>query len=474
MHGMKPSQWAALIGIVVLVLYALYRHLDYFGNTSYLGAILLLEIIIASTWNFSQRFFLLLMVAFVWAGMNVPFEGEWTAGRWVVLFVGAFVGFVVWMKSPRSHFKAIHLVAFFCVGAAFVSASVSPFVQMASFKALSLLLLFAYCSTGARLAALGREDRFFSGLIVATEIVVYVTVVSYWGIGRPIWGNPNSLGAAMSIGIFPVLFWGWLISDGRGIKTRRLVALLLCAFLIYSSMARAGMAAMILVTLVVCICLRQYRILVKVAAFALLLVATTGTVAPELLKSRLSDIKDSILYKGHKEEGFLGSRKTPWQITISSIKEHPWFGTGYGTSPTGEDPGLGFGRFASSAETAREHGSSYMTIVEWVGVLGVLPFLALIGLTASNVWRVCVWMRRTGNPYHYSIPLAMVLLAGLVHANFEDWLFAVGSYPCIYFWAFAFLLADLIPATAPEIAPAVFVRRPARQPAGLSAPVPNQ
>jgi O-antigen ligase len=473
MHGMKPSQWAALAVVVVFALYALYTHLQYFGNVSFLGGILLLEIIIASLWKYSQRFFILLVVGFLWAGMNVPFEGAWTGGRWVVLFVGAFAGFVAWMKSPRSHFKLMHLIAFFCIGAAFVSASVSPFPQMASLKALSLLLLFVYGSTGARLATLGREDRFFKGVILGSEIAVYATAVCYWGIGTPIWGNPNSLGAAMSIGVFPILLWGWLTSEAPGLRTRRLVALLLCTYLILFSMARAGMASMIMVTLVLCVCLREYKLLIKVAALALLFVAITGMVAPEVLESKLSDMKDTILYKGHKEEGFLGSRKTPWERSISSIKEHPWFGTGYGTSPTGEDPLLGFGRFSSSAETAREHGSSYMTITEWVGLLGVLPFLALLALTASNVWRVCAWMRRTGNPYYYAIPLAMVLLAGLVHANFEDWLFAVGSYPCIYFWTFAFLLADLLPAPVVARAPDVFVRS-APPPANFGAAVPNR
>ena len=52
---------------------------------------------------------------------------------------------------------------------------------------------------------------------------------------------------------------------------------------------------------------------------------------------------DAVLYKGHKEEGVLGSRRTPWEKTGASIKEHPLFGTGYGTSPTGEDPGLDSG-----------------------------------------------------------------------------------------------------------------------------------
>jgi hypothetical protein len=52
-------------------------------------------------------------------------------------------------------------------------------------------------------------------------------------------------------------------------------------------------------------------------------------------------------------------------------------------------------------------------------------------------------MRRTGSPYHYAVPFAMVTVAGLIHASFEDWLFAPGSYVCVFFWVSAFLLIDL-------------------------------
>jgi len=170
----------------------------------------------------------------------------------------------------------------------------------------------------------------------------------------------------------------------------------------------------------------------------------------------------------------MGSRRTPWEKSIATIKDHPLFGTGYGTSPTGEDPGFGAGRFSSSAETSREHGSSYMTIAEWVGLLGVLPFVALLAVTASNVWKVCGWMNRTANPCHYSIPLAMVLLSGLVHAAFEDWLFAVGSYPCVYFWVFAFLLADLVPGAVVVPVAGAVSRTSRPSPAGFGAVVPNR
>ena len=473
MSSMKPAYLAGLLAAICLVLYVVYSHLRYFGDVSFLGAVLLIEIIVASLWRFDRRFFALLLIAFIWAGMSVPFEGAWTGGRWFVLAVGSVVGYVAWMRAPRSSFKSIHLIAIFCVAAAFVSASVSPYVQMASYKALSLFLLFLYCSSGARLAVLGREERFFNGLLLACEIVTFGTAACYFGLGASIWGNPNSLGAAMSIGVFPILLWGWLTANGPVMRARMLVALLLSAYLIVYSMARAGMVAMVLVTLVFCVCLRQYKLLTKAIALALCFLAVSGMVAPEAVNRTISDFKDAVLYKGHKEKGVFGSRRTPWEDSISTIKAHPWFGTGYGTSPTGEDPGFVFGRFASSSETVREHGSSYMTIAEWVGILGVVPFAALLALTVANVFRVCAWMRRTSNPRHYSIPLALVVLAGLLHAGFEDWLFAVGAYPCVFFWAFAFLLADLVPATAKKTVPAAVVSV-LRPPVRYGAVVPTR
>src|SRR6267378_3998604 len=259
MNSVKPLQWAAIVLGLGLVLYLIYSHLQYFRDVSLLGGILLLQII-----------------TFVWAGMHVPLQGSWTGGRWVVLSAGAVVGYIVWTKNPRRPFGSLHLIAFFCVCAALVSATVSPFVQMASLKALSLFLLFLYCATGARLAVLGREDRFFRGLLWGSEIAVYATAICYVGLGQSIWGNPNSLGAAMSIGVFPVLLWGWLNSDRPAVRLRRLAALLLCTYLVQFSMARAAMVAVVLVTLVFCLCLHQYKLLMKVAALVLFLVAVAG------------------------------------------------------------------------------------------------------------------------------------------------------------------------------------------------------
>jgi len=55
-------------------------------------------------------------------------------------------------------------------------------------------------------------------------------------------------------------------------------------------------------------------------------------------------------------------------------------------------------------------------------------------------------MRKTGIACHPAVPLAMVVVAGLVHACFEDWLFAVGYYLCVFFWSLALVLVDVAPS----------------------------
>jgi len=143
-----------------------------------------------------------------------------------------------------------------------------------------------------------------------------------------------------------------------------------------------------------------------------------------------------------------GSRQTPWQGAVESIRKHFWFGSGFGTTDNGQDASAflyEYGGYATSERVSRENGSSYLTIATWVGVLGVVPFAWLIVLLLGNVARSILWMLSTRNPSHPAVPLAAVMVAGLVHVAFEDWLFAVGYYLCVFFWSLAFILVDVVP-----------------------------
>jgi O-antigen ligase len=367
-----------------------------------------------------------------------------------VLIAGALVGFVIYMKDRDHHFGLFHLVALLCVLAAIVSAMASTYPEQAILKALSLVSLFLYGAAGARLAVMGREAQFFNGVLLACEILVYLSAVSYFIFHFGIFGNPNSLGAVMGVAVVPFLLWGVIISEGERRQRRRSFALGLSFVLLLSSYARAGIVGGVLACLVLCVGLRRYRLLIKglgVAVLAAILVV--GFVPRE---EQAESLTSSFLYKGHQDEGVLGSRISAWQRTRDSIREHPWFGTGFGTSATRGDRAVDTLGFESTGEATREHGSSYLAIAEWVGLLGMLPFFTLTALVGFNVIRVMGWMRSVGNAYAPAVPIAAVMAAGLAHAAFEDWLFAVGYYLCVFFWSLAFVFADVIPKTAPSLA----------------------
>jgi O-antigen ligase len=166
------------------------------------------------------------------------------------------------------------------------------------------------------------------------------------------------------------------------------------------------------------------------------------------------------LYKGRRDEGVFASRRSVWDDTLAAIQSHPWFGTGFGTSATSVDA-VHTPVFSSNSQTTREHGNSYLAIAEWVGLLGVMPFYVLVLFVAIYVKKTFSWLRRGGSVAAPIVPLAVMLTAGLIDTMFEDWLFAVGYYLCVFFWVHAFLLVDMLPAMqfSPE---QVFLRR-ARQ-----------
>jgi len=155
---------------------------------------------------------------------------------------------------------------------------------------------------------------------------------------------------------------------------------------------------------------------------------------------------------------------------VETIKTHFWFGTGFGTTDNGTDASAHLGRFSTAEGVTAENGSSYLTIATWVGVLGLFPFAFLLGMLALNIFRTVRWMVNTGNPNHPAVPVAIVTVAGMVHAGFEDWLFAPGYYLCVFFWSLAFIFMDLVPASSARPLFSVSSSRPLRRPLADVAP----
>ena len=437
---------AGLPLILVAALIILARSLpSYFNNQQYLAGFIFLQILVVCLWSYDRLFFPFLMIAFLWAGMDIPMTQPWTMGRWVVLGAGTFVGFVRALRMSLPRYQLFHLAALLCVASALVSAMVSVVPQFSLMKAFSLFLLFLYAASGGRLV-LRDPDRFFRGLLLACEVSVYVSAFAYT-LGLEIWGNANSLGAVEGVIAAPLLLWGALVAPTKNLRVRRAVACLGALYLVYFSVTRAAMLAAGLSMLVLLLAMRRNKLILQGLLGACCVLTITAIATPDRFDEMKTSFVAGVIYKGHQAEGLLGSRLTPWQETIRVIQEDPYFGSGFGTSISGDKPFGEVGTFATTS-IKREHGSSYLAITEWVGLLGILPFALLTFLLVQAILRVYLFLRRTGNVSHYSVPLMMVMIAGLAHAGFEDWLFAVGYYLTVLFWVLAFLLMDVMPGSA--------------------------
>jgi O-antigen ligase len=370
----------------------------------------------------------------------------------VFLGGGAAAGCVIMLKDRGHRFGLFHIVALFAVLAAVVSAAVSRYPDLAMLKALSLLLLFVYAATGARVAVAGQESRFFSGLLAGSEIFVGVIALSYL-LGREVMGNPNSLGAVMGVACAPILLWGTLLKEKPIVHNRHLVMFVLSLYLVFHSYARAAIGATLISCGLMCLALRKIKVFAQGLGAILILVAAYAIIQPVAFSNMLASLTSSVVYKGHDPtRGLLASRETPWQAAVESISANFWFGTGFGTTDNGQSTIESRDKFSTSRGITTENGSSFLAIVEWVGMLGVLPFLFVVLAIVGKILRTVHWMLRTGNPSHPAVPLAMVMVAGLLHAAFEDWLFAPGYYLCVFFWCLAFVLVDVAPKSLPDVA----------------------
>ncbi len=184
---------------------------------------------------------------------------------------------------------------------------------------------------------------------------------------------------------------------------RLIVALVLSIGLLFFSQARAGILAAVVSCCVTCVALRRYRLLIQGAvtfvcvATLFLVLIPAEQMADMPTRREETSLADTLLYKGHENEGVLGSRITPWDETVTVIQEHPWFGSGFGTSLTTGQEDMDVGQYSTVSAATHEHGNSYLAVMEGVGLLGVLPFFALVLMLALKVGRAFAWLRRTSN-----------------------------------------------------------------------------
>src|SRR5690242_9607966 len=298
----------AVVLLVPLLMFFAYRRPGYFANQSYLGGLLLLECLVVSVWLYRRIFFGIVLMAFLFSGVNLPVGTLWSSARWAFLLVGAFVGLILVLKERAYAFASFHLTAAFVVLAAIVSTADSDHPNAALLKVSSLLLLFVYAATNARIAVAGRENLFIGSLLLACEVFVAANAIFY-AIGIEAMGNPNSLGAVMGVIGMPVLLWGALLPGSSNATNRRWILFAVSVYLTFHSHARAGLLAGLVSGTLLCISLRRYKLLIEGTAFIVAVLATSMIASPDAMVAAFS----ATVYKtGSEQQGLLASRVTQW------------------------------------------------------------------------------------------------------------------------------------------------------------------
>ncbi len=419
---------------VIFLLYLSARRPYLFGESNVLALLVLVVAgFIAS--QYETHFWAIMIAVFFWAGSALPLATAMSLFRWVVLGLGAFLGLAYYARSSnRIPFNYLHLLGLFTVIAAFASAIVSVNPVITILKALSLAGLFVYASIGARVLWSRNPELFVRKLVLMAEGLVYFLAICY-ATGFEVWGNPNSLGLIMGCICWPVLLWRFILPATRRESPRRFIALLVCGALLVLSLSRASLAAASLTSIFLLLGARRYRTLLLGGGLFALILLSTFLVAPR----RFQDASGTLMYKKGDRGNVMDSRQKPWERSLRTFREHPWLGLGFGAADNSTDQRL---TYATQGQLTRERGSSYLTILETTGILGTLPCALLILALTGEISRTFLWLRRTGKVNQPAVVAAAIILAGLVNACFEDWMFAVGYYMSVIFWVLALSLRD--------------------------------
>ena len=255
------------------------------------------------------------------------------------------------------------------------------------FLLIALVVVFPRLISGVDIARM--VQSFLIAILSVSAVLALVRYPDAWS-GERVRGiilNPNGLGIFC---MFASPFF--LLSPRRAMKVAWLVPVILCVF----AGSRAAAAGLLVgaATIMWRSPVRRLRLL----AFGAL-AAAVYTISLSPSSFLLSGDSSIVLLRDNN------SREQVWQDALAAHTAQPWFGVGMGALPT-------------------ESGSSYLKVLSECGYIG----LALAAVTLVAVLRL-VWPS----------PLACsFLVAGIVDAAFEGWLFTAGSVYAVFFFLIAF------------------------------------
>lgn len=359
--------------------------------------------------------------------------------RWIWMIVACILG--MWslhMRGPRN-IIAVGLVGLGIYASLTSLYSYTPLVSL--LKSLSLVLLggvLVFAIPAVKMQSNSTLQRYFLHIyylmsvgIVLSNGLLLLMQPEFAFLGGNFRGwvdNPNGLGALIGTFVVSILFFK--ISRPNLSLLQKLVLgiiLVLAVVELFASRSRGGMLAALTGTLIVGWRQKGFALMIGLALLLLLV----GTFIPSLPISRALT---EIIYKN--ESSIQGSgRLLIWQNMLEDIRRSPLIGNGLGVADVGTAGAFVF----NSGGYTIEKSNSYLALLDELGYFGALIFATLI--LFPFVRKMLVSIKVSSPCYSVeNIALIAIILAGAIDAFFEAWMFAVGSFYCVTFWIFTFLL----------------------------------
>jgi O-antigen ligase len=379
--------------------------------------------------RYRESFPLVACSVFIISTMDVPGRELYTMIRWIMLAIAGFIAFLTWTmkRETRIRFEWFHLLALLLVAVAVASTAISINPLMTALKSAAFAAMLFYSWIGIRVTLENQEQRFLEVSTKIVESVVYLLFVVYVGFGYPLFLNPNTLGGVISVICWPLLILATLKSPAR-----HAVPFALCGYLLYLSESRASYLAAFFAGCFILLALKRRLMLTTILIVVTAVLVAVAAYYPYIIENQIQNL----VIKHTDTNGVMDTRVDLWAVGIANIKERPLFGGGFGVSVgRSENWQVSF----SAEDVNREKGNSYLAIAEEIGLVGSILPLCLILVLLKRMWQVCF------SPHIALITIAFggVVIAGLINAFFEAWMFAAGSALGMFFWICAFLFHGL-------------------------------
>ncbi len=327
----------------------------------------------------------------------------------------------------------ILFISAFCWLGISILESVNPPLSFSKWGVFLFFLLF--CASYSNLLK-NREDLVLTlfPFIVFFVVFVWMTLISARFYPQPLKSSVGYINGflifAPAVGHFLTAFGTpgilYILAHSLGKKMRifLIITLFLGVFLTIYSGSRAGTFTTFFILGMALIKWRRERsfafLKVTVFCIALFFIIVSPRVDEQFLQ---------FLYKYPDESEIFASRKDFWQRTVDSFEERPLWGFGFGVQKQHADQPVGFFTIGF-----REQGSTFLGLLEEVGLVGALPMFLFFGIIGYKAL-LSVW--RSSDPL--DVFLSRVIVAGMSLAAIENYLLYLGNATSILVFLAFFL-----------------------------------